>query len=76
MDERPKEADVKVEPTREYYPGAAWNFQEIGRRPLRRRKVSLEVMEQRKVSSKAEDDAKSVLDWEMVTLAVGDKWKD
>ena len=31
VDERPKEADMKVELTREYYPGAAWDFQNIGR---------------------------------------------
>ena len=69
VDKRPKELSMKeLEPAQEYYPGVAWNFQEIKGKPLRRRKVCLEV-ERRKVCSKVEDDAKSVLDWEVVTLA-------
>jgi len=70
MDKRPKETSTKeLEPAQEYYPGATRNFQEIAGKPPRRRKVCLEAMERRKVSSKVEDDTKSVLDWEVVTLA-------
>ena len=69
MDERPKEADVKVEPAQEYYPGTTWNFQEIGGKLPGRHRVSLEAVKRRKVSSKMEDDTKSVL----VVALVGNK---
>jgi len=70
VDKRPKETSMKeLEPAQEYYPGATWNFQEIAGKPPRQRKVCLEAMERRKVSSKVEDDVKSVLDWEVATLA-------
>ena len=70
MDKRPKEMSTKeLELAQEYYPGVTWNFQEIEGKPPRRRRVCLEAVERRKVCSKVKDDMKSVLDWEVATLA-------
>jgi len=70
MDKRPKETSMKeLELAQEYYPSATRNFEEIAGKPPRRRKVCLKALERRKVCSKVGDDVKSVLDWEVATLA-------